>query len=178
VTFGYTTCQGACPQTLEKCVSALGRLKPADSSHISPFFVSLDVERDDAAKLRDYARAHHLSPAWRELLDTRLAAAHAFGARRLVSRRADGSIYLTHSTTIYLIDRSMKIRAAFGDEDTAETMSVRMEKVLNSPPALAHSTTMEGSADPRSPLARRGGGEEKRRMADGRVQSPVWHPPA
>ena len=135
VTFGYTTCQGACPLTVEKCVTALGKLKPAETGRISPFFVSLDVERDNAAKLRAYAKEHNLSPAWRELLDTKLAAAHAFGARRLVTRRADGSIFLTHSTTIYLIDRSMKIRAAFSDDDTAEKMSARMEKELQSPAA-------------------------------------------
>jgi FtsP/CotA-like multicopper oxidase with cupredoxin domain/cytochrome oxidase Cu insertion factor (SCO1/SenC/PrrC family) len=163
VTFGYTTCQGACPQTLEKCVSALGKLKPGDGGRISPFFVSLDVERDDAGKLRDYAKEHHLTPAWRELLDTRLAVSHAFGARRIVLRRAAGSIYLTHSTTIYLIDRSMKIRAAFADEDTAETMSARMEKILNSQPAPPHSTTMDGRTDPRSARER---------------QSRDWHPPA
>jgi FtsP/CotA-like multicopper oxidase with cupredoxin domain/cytochrome oxidase Cu insertion factor (SCO1/SenC/PrrC family) len=133
VTFGYTTCQGACPQTLEKCVSALGKLKPAETGRISPFFVSLDVERDNAAKLRAYAKEHNLSPAWRELLDTRLAAARGFGARRVVTRRVDGSIYLTHSTAIYLIDRTMKIRAAFNDDDTPEKMSSRIEKELQSP---------------------------------------------
>ena len=133
VTFGYTTCQGACPLTVQKCVSALGKLNPAEGGRISPFFVSLDVESDDAAKLRAYAKEHSLSPAWTELLDTKLAAAHAFGARRLLSRRANGSIFLTHSTTIYLIDRSMKIRAAFGDDDTPEKMSARIEKELQSP---------------------------------------------
>ncbi len=133
VTFGYTTCQGACPLTVQKCVSALGKLNSAESGRISPFFVSLDVERDDPAKLRAYAKEHSLSPAWTELLDTKLAAAHAFGARRLLTRRANGSIFLTHSTTIYLIDRSMKIRAAFDDDDTPEKISARIEKELQSP---------------------------------------------
>jgi FtsP/CotA-like multicopper oxidase with cupredoxin domain/cytochrome oxidase Cu insertion factor (SCO1/SenC/PrrC family) len=143
VTFGYTTCQGACPLTVEKCVSALGKLKPAETGRISPFFVSLDVERDDPAKLRAYAKEHALSPVWTELLDTKLAAAHAFGARRLLSRRRNGTIFLTHSTTIYLIDRSMKIRAAFGDEDTAEKMSARIEKELQSA-VTAPAVTVKG----------------------------------
>ena len=106
-----------------------------ETGRISPFFVSLDVERDDAAKLRAYAKEHNLSPAWRELLDTKLAASRAFGARRVVRRRPDGSIFLDHSTTIYLIDRTMKIRAAFSDDDTAENMSARIEKELRSPAA-------------------------------------------
>jgi FtsP/CotA-like multicopper oxidase with cupredoxin domain/cytochrome oxidase Cu insertion factor (SCO1/SenC/PrrC family) len=133
VTFGYTTCQGACPLTVERCVSALGKLKPGVASRISPFFVSLDIERDNAAKLRAYAKERNLSPAWSELLDTKLAAARAFGARRILSRRRDGAIFLTHSTTIYLIDRSLKIRAAFSDEDTPDEMAARMEKEMQSP---------------------------------------------
>ena len=137
VTFGYTTCQGACTPTLARCVSALGMLKTAEMGRISPFFVSVDIERDDPSKLRAYAKEHSLSPAWRELLDTKLAAAHAFGARRLVTRKRDGSIFLIHSTTVYLIDRSMKIRAAFGDDDTPEKMSARIEKELLSPPTAS-----------------------------------------
>jgi FtsP/CotA-like multicopper oxidase with cupredoxin domain/cytochrome oxidase Cu insertion factor (SCO1/SenC/PrrC family) len=135
VTFGYTTCQGACPRTLEKCVTALGKLKPAETGRVSPFFVSLDVQRDNAVKLRAYAKEHNLTPAWRELLDTRLAAARAFGARWTVRRRPDGSIFLTHSTAIYLIDRKMNIRAAFNDDDPPEKISARIEKELQSPAA-------------------------------------------
>jgi protein SCO1/2 len=132
VTFGFTTCQGACPLTLEKCVAALQKLPPAEAERISPFFVSLDVERDDPQKLRDYSRAHHLSPIWRTLLDTNLTALRGFGAQRLVLHRRNGSIYLRHSTAIYLVDRSLKIRAAFDDEDTAEEISTRMAKELES----------------------------------------------
>lgn len=130
VTFGYTTCQGACPMTVEKCVSALGRLKPAEAGRISPFFVSVDVERDDSKNLAQYAQEHALSPAWQVLLDTNLGASSAFGARRLVSHKRDGSLFLRHSTTIYLVDRSMKIRAVFDEEDSVEEMSRRMVREL------------------------------------------------
>jgi len=132
VTFGYTTCEGACPMTVEKCVSALGKLSPAETARISPFFVSLDVERDNSAKLGEYAKEHELSPAWGTLLDTKLAASRAFGAQRRVSRKPDGSTVLRHTTTIYLIDRSMKIRAAFDEEQSAEEISHRIEKELQS----------------------------------------------
>jgi cytochrome oxidase Cu insertion factor (SCO1/SenC/PrrC family) len=64
------------------------------------------------------------------VLDIKLAAARAFGARRLLARRRDGTILLTHSTTIYLIDRSMKIRAAFSDDDPPEKISERIEKEM------------------------------------------------
>jgi protein SCO1/2 len=145
VTFGYTTCQGACPVTVEKCVAALGKLKPAQAARVSPFFVSLDVERDNAEKLREYGQMHHLSTEWTALLDTNLATSRAFGAQRSVLNKRDGSIYLRHSTTIYLIDRSMQIRAAFDDEDSAGDMSQRLEKELQAPsvllPALRHASS-------------------------------------
>jgi FtsP/CotA-like multicopper oxidase with cupredoxin domain/cytochrome oxidase Cu insertion factor (SCO1/SenC/PrrC family) len=130
VTFGYTTCQGACPLTVAKCVNALSKLAPADAARISPFWVSLDVERDNPAKLRAYARQHNLSPAWEVVLDTKLAAARAFGARRTITHKPDGSLFLTHSTAIYLIDRSMKIRATFYDDDPPEKIAARIQKEL------------------------------------------------
>jgi protein SCO1/2 len=141
VTFGYTTCQGACPQTLEKCVTALGKLKPAETGRVSPFFVSLDIERDNAEKLRAYAKEHNLPPTWRELLDTKLAAARAFGARRLVRRRPDGTPFLVHSTTIYLIDRTLKIRAAFNDDDPPDKISARIQKEIQSPATSSPATS-------------------------------------
>jgi cytochrome oxidase Cu insertion factor (SCO1/SenC/PrrC family) len=133
VAFGYTTCEGSCPMTLEKCVAALGRLEPAETARISPFFVSLDIERDDAGRLREFAKDHELSSAWNTLLDTRLAASRAFGVQRRFSRQPDGSMFLRHTTTIYLIDRSMKIRAAFDEDDTPAEMSLRLQKELRSP---------------------------------------------
>jgi cytochrome oxidase Cu insertion factor (SCO1/SenC/PrrC family) len=144
VTFGYTTCQGACPLTLEKCVAALGKLKRPDAARISPFFVSLDVERDNAEKLRAYRHAHELPAAWTALMDTHLAITHAFGAQRAVLRRPDGSTFLRHSTTIYLIDRSMKIRAAFDQEESVEEISRRMEKELQSPTILLPPRAIKG----------------------------------
>ncbi|HEY3900470.1 MAG TPA: SCO family protein [Chthoniobacter sp.] len=145
VTFGYTTCQGACPMTLEKCVAALSKLRPAQAARVSPFFVSLDVERDNTRKLRDYAQMHRLSANWKTLLDTNLVTSRAFGAQRSVLRKPDGSIYLRHTTTIYLIDRSMQIRAAFDEEDSPEEMSQRLQKELQAPgvllPAARHASS-------------------------------------
>ncbi len=135
VTFGYTTCDGSCPRTMEKCTSALAKLTPEIKARILPCFVSLDLERDTPAKLKDYAGEHELTGDWKLLLDTNLAATHAFGAQRRVTRKADGSISIRHSTTIYLIDRTMHIRAAFDDDDTVKTMTERIEKELHAPDA-------------------------------------------
>lgn len=136
VTFGFTTCQGACPTTLEKCVNLLGKFPPAQAKRISPFFVSLDVDRDNPRKLRDYVQMHHLSTKWKALLDTNLATSRAFGAQRSVLHQADGSLYLRHSTTIYLIDHTLQIRAAFDQEDSVEEMAQRLQKELQAPSVL------------------------------------------
>ncbi|HSI16066.1 MAG TPA: SCO family protein [Chthoniobacter sp.] len=146
VTFGYTTCQGACPTTVEKCVSALEKLPPTQAARISPFFVSLDVDRDNPQKLQDYVQMHRLSAKWKALLDTNLATSRAFGAQRSILHQPDGSLYLRHSTTIYLIDRFMNIRAAFEQEDSTEEMTQRLQKELQAPgiilpPAARHASS-------------------------------------
>ncbi len=131
VTFGYTTCEGACPRTMETCTSALDRLSPIEQSRISPYFISIDTERDNPQKLAGYITEHKLSASWKALLDRDLATSQAFGARRIIAKSKDGTTTLRHTTTIYLIDRAMHVRAAFDPEDSPETISTRIQKELS-----------------------------------------------
>ncbi len=130
VTFGYTTCDGSCPGTVEKCSRVLAGLKPVEQAKISPFFVSIDVDRDSPATLADYMRDHKLAASWKAMLDQDLATSRAFGARSLITKSKDGSVSIRHSTTIYLIDRTMQVRAAFDSEESSEVISRRIQKEL------------------------------------------------
>ena len=133
VTFGYTTCDGACPGTVSKCTAALEKLSPEARERVAPFFVSLDNERDNPEKLAEYGRDQKLSDTWKLLLDSKLEVTRAFGAQRRVVKRPNGEISIRHSTTVYLIDKTMRIRAAFDDEDNSEAMTLRIEKELQAP---------------------------------------------
>ena len=59
VYFGYTSCPDACPVSLAWISGALSRLPEALRGRVGGLFVSLDPERDDAARLREYANHFH-----------------------------------------------------------------------------------------------------------------------
>jgi cytochrome oxidase Cu insertion factor (SCO1/SenC/PrrC family) len=115
---------------VETCTAALDKLKTGEQARVSPFFVSIDVDRDNAEKLAGYMHEHEMAGSWKALLDKNLTASRAFGARREVTRAKDGEISIRHTTTIYLIDRNMRIRAAFDPEEGADEISQRIEKEL------------------------------------------------
>jgi FtsP/CotA-like multicopper oxidase with cupredoxin domain/cytochrome oxidase Cu insertion factor (SCO1/SenC/PrrC family) len=131
VTFGFTHCDGACPATVGKCLSALGGLPVKDQARIASFFVSLDPDRDHGQVLDDYAVSNHLPGTWKVLSDTDLKAMRAFGVRREIRRRADGAMQIWHSATVYIVDRKLNIRAAFDPEDSVQEMDRQLKELLS-----------------------------------------------
>jgi cytochrome oxidase Cu insertion factor (SCO1/SenC/PrrC family) len=131
VTFGFTHCDGACPATVGKCLSALGGLPVKDQARIASFFISLDPDRDHGQVLEDYAVSNHLPGTWKVLSDTGLKAMRAFGVRREIRRRADGATQIWHSATVYIVDRNLNIRAAFDPEDSVQEMDRQLKELLS-----------------------------------------------
>lgn len=59
VYFGYTSCPDACPVSLAWISGALSRLPEDLRGRVGGLFVSVDPERDDEARLREYANHFH-----------------------------------------------------------------------------------------------------------------------
>ena len=55
--FGYTFCPDVCPTTLAELAQVRSRLGPAAAARLRVAFVTVDPERDDAARLRVYTQA-------------------------------------------------------------------------------------------------------------------------
>lgn len=51
---GYTHCPDVCPTTLGKLTNTYGKLKAAGIDNLQVLFVSVDPQRDDAARLKEY----------------------------------------------------------------------------------------------------------------------------
>jgi protein SCO1/2 len=107
--FGYTSCPDVCPTTLADLARARRKLgAPADFQVI---YVTVDPERDSAAKLRGYLAA--FDPAFlgatgaaSELAQVR----KAYGIQTTRIDRPDG-YFVHHSSYVYLVDRAGKLRA-------------------------------------------------------------------
>jgi cytochrome oxidase Cu insertion factor (SCO1/SenC/PrrC family) len=61
--FGYTNCPDICPADLMQIRLAVNELGPAGES-VHPLFITLDPDRDTAARLADYVPLFHPAAHW------------------------------------------------------------------------------------------------------------------
>jgi protein SCO1/2 len=113
--FGYTHCPDVCPQTLSLVSQGLALLEPELGEAVTVAFVSLDPERDDAARLAAYLegfgpRFVGMTGAMEDL--QRLA--DGYGVRFEKEPGATPEDYtLAHGGRVYLIDAEGQLRASF-----------------------------------------------------------------
>lgn len=124
VSFGYSHCNGACPRTvglLHDTLNALG----AERDRVQPVMVSIDPQRDDVARLREYVEESNggfiaLTGDARQIAQV----AGEFGvAYQRQPAKADGSYGLSHSTNLYLTTRDGRVLARFELTDAAERIA-------------------------------------------------------
>ena len=108
--FGFTNCGDVCPITLATLAKAHKQLG-AQASETQVVYITVDPERDDAARMRKYLAS--FEPAF---IGGTGAAEELAAVRKeygiLVDKKAVGADYvLSHSSYIYLIDRAGHLRA-------------------------------------------------------------------
>jgi protein SCO1/2 len=62
VFFGYTHCPDVCPMTLQNMSQALdvvGQEQPGKAKRVTPVFITVDPERDDVQRMREYVANFH-----------------------------------------------------------------------------------------------------------------------
>ena len=108
--FGYTNCAAVCAITLATLAEARSSLgKAADAVQV--IFVTVDPERDDAAHMKDFLAEFDPSFIGATGTPNALAAVRqSYGVTAI--RHGTGDDYvMDHSSSIYLIDRSGRLRA-------------------------------------------------------------------
>ena len=110
LSFGFTSCSAVCPTTLATLAQARSRLGAA-ADGVQVVFVTVDPERDNADRMREYLAA--FDPGFIGATGTpeALAAARrSYGVTAV--REGTGPDYaMAHTSSIFLIDRAGKLRA-------------------------------------------------------------------
>jgi protein SCO1/2 len=108
--FGFTSCPEVCPTTLATLAQARKKLG-AQADEVQVVYVTVDPERDDAARLRQYLAGFDPSFIGGTGTDAQLAAVRKdFGIS--ATRKSSGDSYgFSHSSYTYLIDRDGRMRA-------------------------------------------------------------------
>ena len=109
--FGFSNCGEVCPITLATLAGARRKLG-ADAADVQVAYVTVDPERDDAAQMKKFLAS--FDPTFVGGVGTRRqleAAYQSYGISINKVTNADGSYTIGHSSSIYMIDRSGRLRA-------------------------------------------------------------------
>jgi len=102
--FGYTSCPDVCPTELSMIARVLARFE-RQQSPVQGVFVSVDTQRDNRQKLRQYVGyfSRHLIGLSGSQAQIR-AVADQYGVQYRISRDDKGRIEVEHSSQLYVID--------------------------------------------------------------------------
>jgi protein SCO1/2 len=127
--FGYTYCPDVCPTTLST-MAQVQRLLGPDADRVTSLFVSVDPERDDAERLREYIghfEARTIAVTGSKAQLDAVVKQYAAYYEKVASDSAT-SYTVDHTSRLYLIDTRGRLRHLFryGDEAAVIAEGVRL----------------------------------------------------
>lgn len=129
--FGYTSCPDVCPTALSKLAEVMKALGP-EAEKLQVLFVSVDPERDTAARLKDFVPWFH--PSFLGLHgDAAQTKAVSEEFRVFSSRRDVGSqlgYVLDHSSGAYVYDPAGRLRLYVRDTASVEDIVGDIRQLL------------------------------------------------
>lgn len=130
--FGFTHCPAVCPVTLATLAQARRELG-ADAGGLQVVYVTVDPERDDVATIRKYLAGFDASfvgatgrPPALEAVRQR----YGVTARRIAPAGGGADYGMSHSTSIYLIDRDGRLRALMPFGHSADDFAHDVRQLL------------------------------------------------
>jgi protein SCO1/2 len=127
--FGFTNCAAVCPVTLATLADARTGLGEAAGA-MQVIFVTVDPERDDAARMKDYLETFDPSFVGATGEPDALAAVRQSYGVTAVKHGTGNDYVMDHSSSIYLIDRAGKLRALMPYGHAAEDFVHDIKQLL------------------------------------------------
>lgn len=118
--FGFSSCGEVCPITLATLAGVRKKLG-ADAAKVQVVYVTVDPERDDAARMKKFLSS--FDPSFVGGVGTRAqidAAQKSYGISSTKKVYADGNYTIGHSSSIYMIDRAGGLKAVMPYGHTAD----------------------------------------------------------
>jgi len=132
VFFGYTACPDVCPTTLAKFAEVMKMLGP-DAQRVQVLFVTLDPERDTAARLKEFVP--WFDPRFIGLYGDRAATEAAAREFRIFATKKEvggGMGYvLDHTAASYIYDPAGRLRLYVTDATPAADIAADLKMLLD-----------------------------------------------
>ncbi len=129
--FGFTYCPAICPTELQKLAYALNTLGDK-AAVIQPLFVTVDPERDNQAKMKEYVAMFH--PNLVGLTGTPDEVKQALKSFKIYASKVQepgmSDYTMDHSSFIYFIAPDGRLLRIYKSEDTAEVIATSVQQWL------------------------------------------------
>jgi len=109
--FGFTSCPEVCPTTLATLAEAHRKLVPEQARDFQVLYVTVDPERDDAARMKRFLAGFDPSFVGGTGSEDALAAVRRDYGISAIRRSSPDGYGFSHSSFTYLIDRAGQLRA-------------------------------------------------------------------
>ena len=133
--FGFTHCPDVCITSLSAIAAALDKLTDDERSQIQPLFISIDPERDDPARVGEYAR--YFDPSIIGLTGSleevsKVAKSHFVIFEKVPLDDSDMGYTMDHSSIFYVVGRDGVVRSLIHHGETPEEMARVLREALSS----------------------------------------------
>lgn len=130
--FGYTSCPDICPATLGRLRAALDQLDSNEREQVLVLFVSVDPERDDPRRLREYTDAFGRdfvgltgTSEQLEALTKRYRTTYGLG-----EPDKQGNYLVSHSSAVFAFDRQGEVQLLMRDADGTEAIAADIAQLV------------------------------------------------
>ena len=132
--FGYTYCPDVCPTSLSLLAQALSELAPDERARVQGIFISVDPERDTAARLQEYTPFFHPQIVGLSGTAAQIArVAEQYGSRyHKQAPDAEGRYAVDHSSATYVVDPQGRLTAALPHASTPAQIVAAVREQLAS----------------------------------------------
>ena len=131
--FGFTHCPDVCITALGSIAAALKTLNDEERGQVQPLFISIDPERDDAARVGEYAR--YFDPGMIGLTGSleevsRVAERHFVIFAKVPMEDSNMGYTMDHSSRIYVVGRDGVIHSLIQHGETPEAIATVLREAL------------------------------------------------
>ena len=130
--FGFTHCPAVCPTTLATLAQARRLLGP-DAAAMQVVYVTVDPERDDLAHVRAYLAgfdASFVGGTGQPAVLAELRKRYGATAQKIPPAGGGADYGMSHSTTIWLVDRAGRLRALMPFGHSAEDFAHDVRQLM------------------------------------------------
>lgn len=131
--FGFTHCPDVCITSLSAIAAGLKQLTDEERTRIQPLFISIDPERDDPARVGEYARYFYpgmigLSGSLEEV--TQVAKAHFVIFEKVPLENSDMGYTMDHSSIVYVVGKDGVIKSLIHHGESPDKIAESLRKAL------------------------------------------------